>query len=301
MTALSDMGMTDIGMPPTEINPDIPILQLSQGHLQTLETCPRKFQYLYVDQIGAPQSSEEQARLLAGRRFHLLLQQHELGLPVEPLAAEHTPLDVWLDRFLKAEPAIVGGTPEAPQPLHRESEHPRSHRIDSFLLVAIYDLLVTYPDHAQILDWKTYPRPQNSQRLTQSWQTRLYLYLLAETSGYQPKQLSMTYWFFQTPDQDLNPGEEATPQLIQIPYSKALHRRTQKDLSQKLKDLKAKLTAYSEGQAFPQVPETSNLCPTCPFAVHCQRSQASKQPDWIELDFDQIPEVPIMAIAVPQE
>jgi hypothetical protein len=281
-----------------------PLLQLSQSHLQVFETCQRKFQYLYVDQLGAPTSSEEQARFLPGSRFHLLLQQRELGLPIAPLAAEHTPLDTWLDHFVNAESTIISGDDQtdADPPIQRESEHPRSRFVDGFLLVAIYDLLVLYRDRAQILDWKTYPRPQDPKRLTQGWQTRLYLYLLAETSSYRPEQLSMTYWFFQPPE----PGQDTTPKgdpeplnFIRVDYSETLHRRTANDLHKQLKTLRSRLTAYGEGQLFPQVPEGSRLCEICPFVVHCQRSpnaQASELLQLMALDFEQIPEVTLASI-----
>jgi hypothetical protein len=36
-------------------------------------------------------------------------------------------------------------------------------------------------------------------KLAKNWQTRLYLYVLAETSAYPPDSLSMTYWFVQLP------------------------------------------------------------------------------------------------------
>jgi hypothetical protein len=53
-------------------------------------------------------------------------------------------------------------------------------------------------DLAQILDWKTYPKPQNRRWVEQNWQTLLYPYVLAETSDYLPEQISMTYWFVQS-------------------------------------------------------------------------------------------------------
>jgi ATP-dependent exoDNAse (exonuclease V) beta subunit len=59
------------------------------------------------------------------------------------------------------------------------------------LLTVIYDLLIEAEDNAQILDWKTYPQPKEQNRLAKDWQTRLYLYVLAETSDYLPEQISM--------------------------------------------------------------------------------------------------------------
>lgn len=278
----------------------VPLLQLSQGHLQTFDDCPRKFQYQYLDQIGVPNSPEEQARYLWGSRFHLLLQQHELGLAVESLAAEHSPLDDWLKSFLQAEPTIIGsGEETAPPPLQRQSEQLRSQLIQNFFVVAIYDLFLAYPNRAQILDWKTYPRPQNPQYLTQSWQTRLYLYLLAETSTYAPEQLSMTYWFFErsVPAAD-SQDDPAIPEFIQIPYSATLHHQTYHDLHQRLQRLEVLLADYADDKPFPQLPEGATRCHTCAFAVQCQRSLQAKtlaEEQWTELDFEQIPEVDLNA------
>lgn len=276
-----------------------PLLQVSQGHLHTFDDCPRKFQYQYIDQIGVPTPVEEQAPYIRGSRFHRLLQQHELGLAVQSLAAEHSPLDHWLNRFLAAEPAILGGGVEpAPIPLQRQSEQLRSQLCQNFLVVAVYDLFLAYPQHAQILDWKTYPRPQNPQHLTQSWQTRLYLYLLAETSSYQPEQLSMTYWFFERSESPENgTGEPTLPEFVQIPYTERLHHQTHQDLHQRLQRLETFLADYAKGDPFPQLPEGASRCHTCAFAVQCQRSHQAKASDDFGngLDWDQIPEVELSA------
>jgi hypothetical protein len=62
-------------------------LRLSQGQLNLLETCPRKFQHIYLEQLGSPTTPEQQAHQAWGSRFHLLMQQRELGLPIEALMA----------------------------------------------------------------------------------------------------------------------------------------------------------------------------------------------------------------------
>ena len=61
--------------------------QLSQSHLALLDYCPRKFQYVYLDNLTSPPPLEEQTYLRRGSQIHHLMQQQELQLPlpaVEP-------------------------------------------------------------------------------------------------------------------------------------------------------------------------------------------------------------------------
>jgi hypothetical protein len=71
--------------------------------------------------------------------------------------------------------------------------------VGNYLLTVIYDLILLESDRAVIFDWKTYLKPIDADKLAKNWQTRLYLYVLAETSAYPPDSLSMTYWFVQLP------------------------------------------------------------------------------------------------------
>ena len=96
------------------------------------------------------------------------------------------------------------------------------------MLGIIYDLLIAQSDRATIIDWKTYPKPQTKKKLAQNWQTRLYLYILAETSPYLPEQLSMTYWFVKLPTK---------PKHHTFFYNQQLHQQTERDLNQLLTKL----------------------------------------------------------------
>jgi len=69
----------------------------------------------------------------------------------------------------------------------------------NYLLTVIYDLILLESDRAVIFDWKTYLKPIDADKLAKNWQTRLYLYVLAETAAYPLDSLSMTYWFVQLP------------------------------------------------------------------------------------------------------
>lgn len=231
-------------------------MRLSQGQLNLLERCPRQFQHTYLEQLSAPSSPEQQERTTWGSRFHLLMQQRELGLPIESLVQEDAQLQRWMMAF-------AGAAPEILTPTHshfRESEHCRTLQIQDYLLTVIYDLLIADERQAQIFDWKTYPKPQNKRWLKLNWQTLLYLYVLVETSDYQPEQVSITYWFVQSPE----------PQSLKFSYDKVQHQQIGQKLNRLLSQLSMWLQLYSQGEPFPAAPASSSHCNSCQFSVRCQ-------------------------------
>lgn len=237
------------------------MLRLSQGQLNLLEACPRKFQHVYIDQLGFPTALEYQEQINWGNQFHLLMQQRELGLPIASTSSSD-PLHQSVAAFIQAAPEIF----QTPPDTFRQSEHSRSLEFQGYLLTVIYDLLIMDDRQAQILDWKTYPRPQQTRWLKQNWQTRLYPFVLAETSDYPPEQISMTYWFVQG-----QPDRPSQPERITYPYNQQQHQQTQQDLAHLLNQLTHWLDRYEQGEAFPQVGRSSGNCETCSFAVRCQR------------------------------
>lgn len=239
---------------------ELPLTSLSQSQLNLLEVCPRKFQHVYFDQLGTPVSPEQQERLAWGSRFHLLMQQRELGLPIESLVAEDPQLQHWVTALVNEATDVLIPDPET----FRESEHCRTLNFQGYLLTVIYDLLIEAEDNAQILDWKTYPQPKEQSRLAKDWQTRLYLYVLAETSDYLPEQIAMTYWFVKS---------KPRPKSLRFSYDQIQHERTGLDLSRLLTKLTGWLRDYQEdGINFPQVAASSSVCNDCNFAVRCQRT-----------------------------
>lgn len=239
-------------------------MRLSQGQLNCLETCPRKFQQLYLDQLGTLATLEQQERMTWGSRFHLLMQQRELGLPIADMSPDPDQLQQSVDAFVKAAPGLFQSHPDSV----RQSEHRRTLYYESHLLTVVYDLMILEPQQAQILDWKTYPRPQRDRWLAQDWQTRLYPFVLAETSDYQPEQITMTYWFVRSGN--LEQGE-IQPQSIQFPYTSAKHEQTRHQLTRLLRQLDQWLEAYQAGNNFPQLPASEEYCPSCQFMKRCER------------------------------
>ena len=285
---------------------------LSQDYLTTLERCPRQYQYVYVDRLTTPLSVEQQRAQEWGKRFHQLMQQQALGLPLDsllpdlqreanrpdpcadPQLSEIQPSEIQFREELahclhtlgKQEPSIFGKTAQDTHQADRiqQSEHSRSFlwlslpslsqsSPDRWILRVIYDRLVLTPQTAEILDWKTYPQPPNPHWIYQNWQTRLYLFVLNETSAYVPEQLSMTYWFVRHYDD----RGILSPQSCVIPYDRHIHEQTRTDLNHWIDRLTQWYRAYETGTPFPMLPESSPQCNTCPFNQRCQRSPASFQ------------------------
>ena len=183
-----------------------------------------------------------------GSRFHLLMQQRELALPIEPFLADNPELNSAVKDLIEAVPELI----ESPDRVWRKAEHPRSLGYGNFVLTVIYDLLVTREDKATILDWKTYSKPEKRNRLASNWQTRLYLYVLIETSEYTPEQVQMIYWFVKS----------GKPTKIDFQYNWTLHQQTEKDLERLLSQLEIWLQNYQRDKIdFPHKPD----CENCPY------------------------------------
>ncbi|MEP0871110.1 PD-(D/E)XK nuclease family protein [Trichocoleus desertorum AS-A10] len=267
-----------------------PKLRLSQGQLNLLESCPRKFQHIYLEQLGSPSTPEQQAHQSWGSRFHLLMQQRELGLPIDAIMAEDAQMQHCVSTLLAAVPEIVGlATPS--DATWRQSEHRRTCSVQGYPITVIYDLVMLEEQQARILDWKTYPRPPQQNWLAHNWQTRLYPFVLAETSAYLPEQISLTYWFVQAQD---DPTKAPLPQSLTFPYSSTWHEQTRQELTQLLQQLTDWLEQYQQGEPFPQVNVAIERCDDCQFSGRCQRHSSDLEvapvADWL-VNLDRIDEV----------
>ncbi|MFN5513971.1 MAG: PD-(D/E)XK nuclease family protein [Cyanobacteriota bacterium] len=231
-----------------------PLLRLSQGHLQLLAQCPPQFQRRYLEPGGAllaltdPEFSARSPNRDWGQKFHQTMQQWELGLPLDRVLDRDPELEQSLRALLQAVPALQRPDPQ------RRAEHRRLLSLGPALLTVVYDLLICSETGAEILDWKTYPLPQSgAKKILNHWQTKLYLYVLAETSAYRPEDLSMTYWFVKLPRR---------PESLTLRYSAALHRQVREELEQLLEDLQTWRRGWYENQiSLPHRPD----CETCPY------------------------------------
>ncbi|ELS00191.1 PD-(D/E)XK nuclease family protein [Gloeocapsa sp. PCC 73106] len=243
--------------------------RLSQGQLNLLATCPPMFQRNYLEQLTLPISPEQTERVNWGNRFHLLMQQRELNLPIEPFLAEDPEMERSLTALIQAAPELF----QDHSYTWRGAEHPRTLAYQGYLFTVIYDLLLLNPKSAQIIDWKTYLKPKNRAELAANWQTRLYLYVLAETSAYLPPEISLTYWFVQLPHQ---------PQSLTFNYNLDQHQRTEQDLTRLLTQLNQWLEAYEQRKIpFPHRLDCQYDCPYYSFLL--EGNQPTQSQNWQQL------------------
>ena len=248
------------------------IWQISQNHLNLLATCPRKFQYTYLEQFTSPCITQGQNHLNLGNRFHRFMQQRELGLPVDSILASD-------QRLASSFQALANIAPEVVYPqagTWRDAEHRRTLLTGHFLLIGIYDLLILSTKKAQIIDWKTYAQPKNKKTLVNNWQTRLYRYLLEETSDYSPEQIELTYWFIKVPQE---------PCSLTFSYSQAEHEATAQELNGLLRELDKNHKKYQDSKAlFPPVEPEQGYCWECPFQLPCQPHLKSEKVNLSEVE-----------------
>ncbi|MEB3357646.1 MAG: PD-(D/E)XK nuclease family protein [Synechococcales bacterium] len=242
-----------------------PLLRLSQGQLNLLQTCPRKFQHVYLDQLAAPLSPDEQAKLAWGSRFHLLMQQRELGLPTRLFSGEPDALQASVETLLATIPERIKASPGQSPQQFRQSEYRLSLDFQGYLLTVIYDLIVIDPQGAAIVDWKTYAQPPKRIWLKDNWQTRLYPFVLTEVMGIAPARVSLTYWF-------IPPGGSGSQPLqsMRFDYDDSQHRAIRMELTQLLQQLTVWIQDYQRGVPFPQIPPSAR-CDACQFAQRCDR------------------------------
>lgn len=291
------------------------MIPLSQAHFTLLDTCDRKYQYVFLDALSGPSTAEQQATTQWGSQFHLLMQQRALDLPIEILAQANTEMATSMTALAQVAPEVFEHLSAVSQAAERssdqafsQSEHRRTLAFNGYLLTVVYDLLVYLSRTGQIFDWKTHQRPPRREWLQDDWQTRLYLYVLSETTDLEPEQISMTYWFVRlaaglgsvTAEQvfEKRRAEGTQPTSYRFGYSQAQHQRTQQDL-QRLTD---RLTRMRQAGDFPKVAVEKGLCDDCPFNVRCDRLPASSPlpaspyrllQSASQLTVDQIEEIPL--------
>jgi hypothetical protein len=225
-------------------------IRLSQQHLNTLESCPLHFQQIYLERVRSILGYERQAQIEWGKRFHRLMQQRQLGLSIEPFLDE----DLQMKLSIKAlEQAIKEPLKNCDRSWHA-AEHSRLLYFENYIFTVVYDLLVLRPQTAEIFDWKTYLQPEDQKKLADNWQTRLYLYTLAETTNYLPEQITFTYWFVKLPQ---------SPHKITFAYDSQQHQKNQQDLRNLLTQLTGWLRDYLDrGITFPYCSNCQHNCLT---------------------------------------
>ena len=255
------------------------MLSINQGHLAQLEICPRKYQYVFFDTLLGPSTYEQHLTTQWGSQFHLLMQQQALDLPVGALSQADSEMSNSLAALKQAAPEVFAYLPESRtgseshSEIFSQSEHKRTLEFNGYLLTVVYDLLATdssgsnqAANNGQIYDWKTHQSPPQKEWLQQDWQTRLYPYVLCETSELTTEQVSMTYWFVRVGEEPAAPNGQK-PSFHRFDYTLTQHDQTRRDLQRLTNDLSQMI----EAGEFPKVAVEKGYCDQCAFNLRCDR------------------------------
>ena len=257
-----------------------PDFHFSQGSLQDFVDCQRRFQLRYLDHIAWPAVEaepilENERHLQQGALFHLMVQQHLLGVPVERLTAMAQDEDLarWWENYLNAAPAVLDGECYPEFTLSAPFGASGVRR-----LVAKYDLVVVAPDgRALIFDWKTSRRRSPQSRLAGRLQTRVYPYLLVQAGAdlnggrpFEPGQIEMVYWFADFPDRPERFSYNAAQYAEDGGY---------------LAGLLEQIATLSLGNGIFPLTEVEERCLFCVYRSLCDRGVAAGNLD--DIDFDE--------------
>lgn len=271
-----------------------PNFQFSQSSLQDYVECKRRFQLRYIERVAWPAVQaqpilEHEARMANGQAFHRLVQQQLLGIPENRLTPADDDLRRWWQAYSETRPADIEG--------RRHIEITLAATLAEQRLVAQYDLVVITPQTAQIFDWKTSARPAKpdaTRRLFERMQTRVYRYLLvragADLNGGQaiaPEQVSMTYWFAETPEEP-----------VHFPYDADQFAADERVLTNLITEIQ-----LQELNSPWELTVQERTCAFCPYRSLCERgveageTQAEDEielstPETLDLDLEQIAEIP---------
>ncbi len=253
-------------MPETALKSELPeSFQFSQSSLQNYADCPRLFQLRYIQRLAWPAIEmepvlENERRQLAGARFHRMIQQHQIGLPVDKLSLiPDTPeLQHWWENYLTAVEGMAGSASTK----GRYVEQVLTAPVGTYHLLAKYDLLIISPDgKATIYDWKTSRQRPRDEWMLARWQTRVYRALVVQAGTYlnngvrfEPEQVEMVYWFAEHPQEP-----------ARFPYDTAQYERDWDVLSGTIQEI-------ARHRYFPASEEVKT-CPYCTYRSYCNRGE----------------------------
>lgn len=244
-----------------------PDFTFSQSNLQSFVNCHHQFYLRYIRKLAWPaQSTADDLRmqnhLQAGSRFHTLIHQYFLGLPVDRLAqiAASDPLpemQTWWHLFQAFARDHLSG-----ESLPEFSV--RSTLADS-PLIAKFDLLNIQPDRLTIYDWKTNYHPIRRAALQKSLQTRVYPFVLFNELNsilpalqLSPEDITLVYWQANSPESPLA-----------FPYTPDQHAANSAYLSSLLQDI-----ASFQPEDFTRT-TNDRTCRFCVYRSLCERGLAA--------------------------
>ncbi len=262
--------------------------RFSQNNLQDFADCPRRFELKYLLKqdwpalVSEPIQEFEHLQFL-GLRFHALVQQHLVGIPVETL--ETTFDDPNLKRWWKNYLIFIDKYLNS----RRTVEYPQIIHFHNYRLFAKYDLLIFEESgNTIILDWKTTQYRTSSSILRKKSQSKVYPFVLAESykENCSPANIQMIFWFPEFPNE---------PEIFD--YSPELHRQAEEDLNELIDDIAERKNGKFE------LTDDKRKCKYCIYRSLCDRGiQAgdliridegivSDSDETYDLDFDKIEEI----------
>jgi len=258
----------------------------SQSSLQDFVDCPRRFElkYLLKQRFPAPEVDdmlEFERRMEQGSRFHLLIHQHQIGIPAELLLSRirDDEVKVWFETYLKNG---LDGVPE-----NRHPEKTLTIPLGDYGLLAKIDLLAV-GDSIKIIDWKTSRHIPKPASLEKRLQTRVYRYVVAKGAAYlnggksiAPEQIEIVYWYA------AHDGETR-----RFPYSQAQFEADEAYLRQLIDDI-------DKSQTFP-LTDDERRCKFCIYRSLCDRGRIAGKIDELELDYDDIIDLDDFQIDIDQ-
>lgn len=253
----------------------------SQSNLQDFVDCPRRFYLKHIRKLAWPSIESEpvlenEFLRLQGERFHKMIHQYFIGIPVEKISSLSADpiLSSWWENFLSS---LKGLLDPQNSMLHPELAVSTLH--GGCRLIAKYDLLSIHSDGSfAIFDWKTYRKRPRRERLAQKLQTRLYPFILSSPPNpahTAPENLRLLYWYANFP---------AQPEIFT--YSASQRQQDAADISRLLSAIVHAADSGTEAD----FPLTANLdrCLYCVYRSLCDRGTQAGQEEELgdEADFD---------------
>lgn len=289
----------------------------SQHSLQDYTDCARRFELRYLMRVAWPAVESEpmaeyEKGLMLGQRFHTLVQQYFMGIPVERLEnyLDDPELARWWENFLGfAQSRLENGNPISADANVNRGGGPRmavevrlTTPFAGYRLMAQMDWVTRGEDgQLVVIDWKTSRNRPRREWLSDRLQTRVYRYLLVcagqhlnDGQPVTPEQVEMLYWFAAHPDRaerlvyNQNQFDKDQAELTAIVEEIVRRAALEIDLPQ---DLRFPLTQSQE------------RCSYCEYRSLCNRGQKAGTMDEdvdaaldvagadVNIDFEQIAEI----------
>ncbi|MDV2994858.1 MAG: hypothetical protein N4J56_004512 [Chroococcidiopsis sp. SAG 2025] len=147
---------------------------------------------------------------------------------MKPLLQAYPQIANWVDRVLP-----IASVPD----LTKQVNAWRQKLIQGALIIAHYDLLILNDEKAIAVNWRSDRHIPRSRQLENSWEAQLQLFLLAETEGLLPINVSLIYCFLDS---------SKSPTLERFSYDREKYDAFKQRLEMALSNLPSNLIDDSE-------------------------------------------------------